>query len=98
MITIETYSADVLAAVYDGMKPDEICDFVLEFGEADPEPLEYESEAEAVDDWNDTGLYVGRSEVIGDGNAYRLTCNAMYKNDKLLMVSDFDYGHMGTEE
>lgn len=32
----------------------------MRYGEDDPEPLEYETEKEAVEDWNDTGLYVGR--------------------------------------
>lgn len=90
MIYIQTYTADVLSFIYETMTPDEMYEFVLEYGEADPEPLEYETEKEAVEDWNDLGLYVGRAEEICDGVAYRLTCNCMYKDQSLMMVSDFD--------
>lgn len=90
MIYIQTYTADVLSFIYETMTPDEMYEFVLEYGEADPEPLEYETEKEAVEDWNDLGLYVGRAEEICDGVAYRLTCNCLYKDESLMMVSDFD--------
>lgn len=90
MIYIQTYIADVLSFIYETMTPEELYDFVMEYGEADPEPLDYETEKEAVEDWNDLGLYVGRAEEICDGAAYRLTCNCMYKDDSLMMVSDFD--------
>lgn len=90
MIYIQTYTADVLSFIYETMTPDEMYEFVMEYGEADPEPLEYETEKEAVEDWNDLGLYVGRAEEICDGVAYRLTCNCLYKDESLMMVSDFD--------
>ena len=86
MIYIQTYPADVLSFIYETMTPDEMYEFVLEYGEADPEPLEYETEKEAVEDWNDLGLYVGRAEEICDGVAYRLTCNCMYKDQSLTLL------------
>lgn len=90
MIYIQTYTAEVLSFIYETMTPEEMYDFVMEYGEADPEPLEYDTEREAVEDWNDLGLYVGKAEEICDGVAYRLTCNGMYKEESLMMVSDFD--------
>lgn len=96
MIYIQTYTADVLSFIYETMTPAELYEFVMEYGEADPEPLEYETEKEAVEDWNDLGLYVGRAEEICDGVAYRLTCNCMYKDDSLMMTSDFDLNNLNT--
>lgn len=94
MIYIQTYTTDVLNFIYETMTPDEMYDFVMEYGEADPEPLEYDTEREAVEDWNDAGLYVGKAEEICDGAAYRLTCNCMYKEGSLLMASDFDLNRL----
>lgn len=96
MIYIQTYTADVLSFIYETMTPEELYDFVMEYGEADPEPLEYDTEREAVEDWNDLGLYVGKAEEICDGVAYRLTCNCMYKDDSLMMASDFDLNNLNT--
>lgn len=96
MIYIQTYTADVLAFIYETMTPDELYEFVMEYGEADPEPLEYDTEQEAVADWNDLGLYVGKAEEICDGAAYRLTCNCLYKDDSLMMTSDFDLDRLNT--
>lgn len=98
MITIHTYTAEVMASAYEGMTPAEKYDFVMQYGEDDPEPLEYETEKEAVEDWNDTGLYVGRSEVLSDGTVYRLACNCMYKDKQLLMTSDFDLDRINAGE
>ena len=96
MIYIQTYTAEVLAFLYETMTPEELYAFVMEYGEADPEPMEYDTEREAVEDWNDLGLYVGRAEEICDGVAYRLTCNCMYKDGSLLMASDFDLNNLNT--
>lgn len=98
MITIHTYTAEVMASAYEGMTPAEKYDFVMQYGEDDPEPLEYETEKEAVEDWNDTGLYIGRSEVLSDGTVYRLACNCMYKDKQLLMTSDFDLDRINAGE
>lgn len=94
MICIQTYTAEIIAFIYETMTPEEMYDFVMEYGDADPEPLEYETEREAVADWNDLGLYVGKAEEICDGVAYRLTCNCMYKDGNLLMTSDFDLNNL----
>lgn len=96
MIYIQTYTAEVLALICGTMTPDEMYDFVMEYGEADPEPLEYDTEREAVEEWNGLGLYVGKAEEICDGVAYRLTCNCMYKDGSLMMVSDFDMNRLNT--
>lgn len=37
MIYIQTYTAEVLAFIYETMTPEELYDFVMEYGEADPE-------------------------------------------------------------
>lgn len=98
MITIHTYTAEVMSFAYEGMTAEDKYSYVMRYGEDDPEPLEYETEKEAVEDWNDTGLYVGRSEVLSDGTVYRLACNCMYKGKKLMMASDFDLDRINAGE
>ena len=98
MITIHTFTAEVMAFAYEGMTAEDKYSYVMRYGEDDPEPLEYETEKEAVEDWNDTGLYVGRSEVLSDGTVYRLACNCMYNGEKLLMTSDFDLDRINAGE
>lgn len=98
MITIHTYTVEVMAFAYEGMTAEDKYSYVMRYGEDDPEPLEYETEKEAVEDWNDTGLYVGRSEVFSDGTVYRLACNCMYKGKKLMMASDFDLDRINAGE
>jgi hypothetical protein len=98
MITIHTYTAEVMAFAYEGMTAEDKYSYVMRYGEDDPEPLEYETEKEAVEDWNDTGLYVGRSEVLSDGTVYRLACNCLYKGKKLMMASDFDLDRINAGE
>lgn len=98
MVTIHTYTAEVMAFAYESMTAEDKYSYVMRFGEDDPEPLEYETEKEAVEDWNDTGLYVGRSEVLSDGTVYRLSCNCMYNGKKLMMVSDFDLDRINAGE
>ena len=98
MITIHTYTAEVMAGAYEGMTAEDKYSYVMRYGEDDPEPLEYETEKEAVEDWNDTGLYIGRSEVLSDGTVYRLACNCMYKDKQLLMTSDFDLDRINAGE
>ncbi len=54
----------------------------------------YDKEADALEDWEDLGFYIGAAypySIAGRCEGVELICHGLYDSDgRLLMVSDFD--------